>query len=102
MCQLVLLVTLFCSFIRLGRDEGDGAWCPSGVVQPNTEEEYLQIELPVYCVVTNVATQGRYVARMFYRCYSLFCVHSNGLLKTKQRLLIDSIFQETLETVILS
>uniref|UniRef100_F6RMP9 Discoidin domain-containing receptor 2 n=1 Tax=Ciona intestinalis TaxID=7719 RepID=F6RMP9_CIOIN len=47
-------------YARLERDEGDGAWCPSGYIQPDTIDQYLQIDLPEPNFITNVATQGRY------------------------------------------
>nr|CAB3236729.1 epithelial discoidin domain-containing receptor 1 [Phallusia mammillata] len=59
-------------YARLNRDEGDGAWCPSGVVSPNSETEYIQIKLPQLSVISTIATQGRFGAgsgREFVRTY---------------------------------
>ncbi|XP_010725775.2 epithelial discoidin domain-containing receptor 1-like [Meleagris gallopavo] len=44
---------------RLGRNDGDGAWCPAGPVFPD-EEEFLQVDLGHLHLVTLVGTQGRH------------------------------------------
>ena len=44
---------------RLGRNDGDGAWCPAGPVFPD-EEEFLEVDLGHLHVVTLVGTQGRH------------------------------------------
>ncbi|XP_036454084.1 discoidin domain-containing receptor 2 [Colossoma macropomum] len=44
---------------RLNREEGDGAWCPAGQLQPS-DVQYLQLDLRQLTFVTVVATQGRY------------------------------------------
>ncbi|XP_017580684.1 discoidin domain-containing receptor 2 [Pygocentrus nattereri] len=44
---------------RLNREEGDGAWCPAGQLQPS-DVQYLQLDLRHLTFVTVVATQGRY------------------------------------------
>ncbi|XP_066509320.1 discoidin domain-containing receptor 2 [Hoplias malabaricus] len=44
---------------RLNREEGDGAWCPAGQLQPS-DVQFLQLDLRQLTFVTVVATQGRY------------------------------------------
>ncbi|KAM7026319.1 epithelial discoidin domain-containing receptor 1 [Acridotheres tristis] len=44
---------------RLGRSDGDGAWCPAGPVFP-AEQEFLEVDLGRLHVVTLVGTQGRH------------------------------------------
>uniref|UniRef100_A0A672U303 Discoidin domain receptor tyrosine kinase 1 n=1 Tax=Strigops habroptila TaxID=2489341 RepID=A0A672U303_STRHB len=44
---------------RLGRSDGDGAWCPAGPVFPQ-EQEFLEVDLARLHVVTLVGTQGRH------------------------------------------
>ncbi|NXS77305.1 DDR1 protein, partial [Erpornis zantholeuca] len=44
---------------RLGRSDGDGAWCPAGPVFP-AEEEFLEVDLGQLHLVTLVGTQGRH------------------------------------------
>ncbi|KAG9261577.1 discoidin domain-containing receptor 2-like [Astyanax mexicanus] len=44
---------------RLNKEEGDGAWCPAGQLQPS-DVQYLQVDLRQLTFVTVVATQGRY------------------------------------------
>lgn len=46
-------------YARLNREEGDGAWCPAGQLQP-TDVQFLQLDLRQLTFVTVVATQGRY------------------------------------------
>ncbi|XP_053509953.1 discoidin domain-containing receptor 2 [Ictalurus furcatus] len=46
-------------YARLNREEGDGAWCPAGQLQPS-DVQYLQLDLRQLTFVTVVATQGRY------------------------------------------
>ncbi|XP_074786587.1 epithelial discoidin domain-containing receptor 1 isoform X2 [Athene noctua] len=58
---------------RLGRSDGDGAWCPAGPVFPE-EEEFLEVDLGGLHVVTLVGTQGRHAGghgREFARAYRL-------------------------------
>ncbi|KAL0194038.1 hypothetical protein M9458_012334, partial [Cirrhinus mrigala] len=43
----------------LNREEGDGAWCPAGQLQPS-DVQYLQLDLRQLIFLTVVATQGRY------------------------------------------
>ncbi|KAG2456044.1 discoidin domain-containing receptor 2 isoform X1 [Polypterus senegalus] len=45
-------------YARLNRDEGDGAWCPAGLLQPS-DVQFLQIDLGALYFVTLVGTQGR-------------------------------------------
>uniref|UniRef100_A0A671QL61 receptor protein-tyrosine kinase n=1 Tax=Sinocyclocheilus anshuiensis TaxID=1608454 RepID=A0A671QL61_9TELE len=46
-------------YARLNCEEGDGAWCPAGQLQP-TDVQYLQLDLRQLIFLTVVATQGRY------------------------------------------
>ncbi|XP_054663422.1 epithelial discoidin domain-containing receptor 1 isoform X2 [Grus americana] len=58
---------------RLGRSDGDGAWCPAGPVFPE-EEEFLEVDLGRLHVVTLVGTQGRHAGghgREFAHAYRL-------------------------------
>uniref|UniRef100_A0A8C3KMB2 F5/8 type C domain-containing protein n=1 Tax=Calidris pygmaea TaxID=425635 RepID=A0A8C3KMB2_9CHAR len=58
---------------RLGRSDGDGAWCPAGPVFPE-EEEFLEVDLGRLYLVTLVGTQGRHAGghgREFARAYRL-------------------------------
>ncbi|XP_064900158.1 epithelial discoidin domain-containing receptor 1 [Columba livia] len=43
---------------RLGRSDGDGAWCPAGPVFP-AGDEFLEVDLGRLHLVTLVGTQGR-------------------------------------------
>uniref|UniRef100_A0AAY4BTD9 receptor protein-tyrosine kinase n=1 Tax=Denticeps clupeoides TaxID=299321 RepID=A0AAY4BTD9_9TELE len=63
-------------FARLNREEGDGAWCPAGPLEP-ADVQYLQLDLRQLTFVTVVGTQGRYArssgnefARMYRLDYS--------------------------------
>ncbi|XP_010188858.1 PREDICTED: epithelial discoidin domain-containing receptor 1-like, partial [Mesitornis unicolor] len=58
---------------RLGRSDGDGAWCPAGPVFPE-EEEFLEVDLGRLHLVTLVGTQGRHAGghgREFAHAYRL-------------------------------
>ncbi|XP_068779941.1 epithelial discoidin domain-containing receptor 1 [Struthio camelus] len=58
---------------RLGRSDGDGAWCPAGPVYPD-EAEFLEVDLGQLHVVTLVGTQGRHAdghGKEFARAYQL-------------------------------
>uniref|UniRef100_A0A8C3QLL3 receptor protein-tyrosine kinase n=1 Tax=Cyanoderma ruficeps TaxID=181631 RepID=A0A8C3QLL3_9PASS len=58
---------------RLGRSDGDGAWCPAGPVFP-AEQEFLEVDLGRLHLVTLVGTQGRHAGgrgREFARQYRL-------------------------------
>nr|XP_039268971.1 discoidin domain-containing receptor 2-like [Styela clava] len=46
-------------FARLEREEGDGAWCPKGVIDKDDRSQYLQVKLPSLSFLSIVATQGR-------------------------------------------
>lgn len=46
-------------YARLNREEGEGAWCAAGQLQPS-DVQYLQIDLRQLIFLTVVATQGRY------------------------------------------
>ncbi|XP_069841779.1 discoidin domain-containing receptor 2-like isoform X2 [Dendropsophus ebraccatus] len=58
-------------FARLQREEGDGAWCPAGLLQPE-DVQYLQIHLHKLYFITLVGTQGRHAratGKEFARSY---------------------------------
>lgn len=55
----VLIYMQYVVFVRLNREEGDGAWCPAGQLQPS-DVQYLQLDLRQLFFLTVVATQGRY------------------------------------------
>ncbi|XP_069039259.1 discoidin domain-containing receptor 2 isoform X2 [Lepisosteus oculatus] len=60
-------------YARLEREEGDGAWCPAGLLQP-TDVQYLQIDLRQLVFLTVVGTQGRHArgnGKEFARTYRL-------------------------------
>ncbi|XP_069562025.1 discoidin domain-containing receptor 2 isoform X1 [Brachyistius frenatus] len=46
-------------YARLNREEGDGAWCPEGQLEPS-DSQYLQVDLSRLTFLTVVGTQGRY------------------------------------------
>ncbi|XP_070820825.1 discoidin domain-containing receptor 2 [Chaetodon trifascialis] len=46
-------------YARLNREEGDGAWCPEGQLEPS-DSQYLQVDLGRLTFLTVVGTQGRY------------------------------------------
>ncbi|KAJ8380316.1 hypothetical protein SKAU_G00010940 [Synaphobranchus kaupii] len=63
-------------YARLNREEGDGAWCPAGLLQP-TDVQFLQLDLRQLTFLTVVGTQGRHAhgtgnefARMYRLDYS--------------------------------
>uniref|UniRef100_A0A8C1RCS7 Discoidin domain-containing receptor 2 n=2 Tax=Cyprinus carpio TaxID=7962 RepID=A0A8C1RCS7_CYPCA len=45
---------------RLDFDDGDGAWCPDVMAEPDNLKEFLQIDLRTLHFVTLVGTQGRH------------------------------------------
>ena len=57
---------------RLNKEEGDGAWCPAGPLEP-TDVQYLQLDLRQLTFLTVVGTQGRYArsSNEFARMYRL-------------------------------
>ncbi|TNN52201.1 Discoidin domain-containing receptor 2 [Liparis tanakae] len=60
-------------FARLNREEGDGAWCPEGQLEPS-DSQYLQVDLGRLTFLTVVGTQGRYArysGNEFSRAYRL-------------------------------
>ncbi|XP_064420345.1 discoidin domain-containing receptor 2 isoform X2 [Latimeria chalumnae] len=60
-------------YARLERDEGDGAWCPAGLLQP-PNVQFLQIDLYKLYFITLVGTQGRHArgsGKEFARAYRL-------------------------------
>ncbi|KAJ8415473.1 hypothetical protein AAFF_G00424530 [Aldrovandia affinis] len=63
-------------YARLNREEGDGAWCPAGLLQPS-DVQFLQLDLRQLSFLTVVGTQGRHAhgtgnefARMYRLDYS--------------------------------
>ncbi|XP_043967825.1 discoidin domain-containing receptor 2-like isoform X2 [Gambusia affinis] len=46
-------------YARLNSEDGDGAWCPEGQLEPS-DSQYLQIDLRRLAFLTLVGTQGRY------------------------------------------
>uniref|UniRef100_A0A7N6FIE1 receptor protein-tyrosine kinase n=1 Tax=Anabas testudineus TaxID=64144 RepID=A0A7N6FIE1_ANATE len=44
---------------RFNSEEGDGAWCPKGQLEPS-DTQYLQVDLGRLTFLTVVGTQGRY------------------------------------------
>ncbi|KAM9394027.1 LOW QUALITY PROTEIN: discoidin domain-containing receptor 2 [Pholidichthys leucotaenia] len=60
-------------YARFNREEGDGAWCPQGQLEPS-DNQYLQIDLGNLTFLTVVGTQGRYIRNSgneFARAYRL-------------------------------
>ncbi|CAH2316945.1 discoidin domain-containing receptor 2-like isoform X1 [Pelobates cultripes] len=58
-------------YARLQREEGDGAWCPAGLLQPE-DVQFLQIDLHKLFFVTLIGTQGRHAratGKEFARSY---------------------------------
>ncbi|XP_060613416.2 discoidin domain-containing receptor 2-like [Anolis sagrei] len=58
-------------YARLQREEGDGAWCPAGLLQPE-DVQFLQIDLHKLYFITLVGTQGRHAratGKEFARAY---------------------------------
>ncbi|XP_077332292.1 discoidin domain-containing receptor 2-like [Lithobates pipiens] len=58
-------------FARLQREEGDGAWCPAGLLQPE-DVQFLQIHLHKLYFITLIGTQGRHAratGKEFARSY---------------------------------
>ncbi|KAM4697024.1 discoidin domain-containing receptor 2-like [Rhinophrynus dorsalis] len=58
-------------YARLHREEGDGAWCPAGLLQPE-DVQFLQIDLHVLHFITLIGTQGRHAratGKEFARSY---------------------------------
>uniref|UniRef100_A0A8C7GU45 Discoidin domain-containing receptor 2 n=1 Tax=Oncorhynchus kisutch TaxID=8019 RepID=A0A8C7GU45_ONCKI len=45
---------------RLDFEEGDGAWCPERMVEPDSLKEFLQVDLRSLHFITLVGTQGRH------------------------------------------
>jgi len=62
-----------CVFPRLQREEGDGAWCPAGLLQPE-DVQFLQIDLHKLFFITLIGTQGRHAratGKEFARAYRI-------------------------------
>ncbi|NXX46554.1 DDR2 protein, partial [Tricholaema leucomelas] len=60
-------------YARLQREEGDGAWCPAGFLQPE-DVQYLQIDLHKLFFITLIGTQGRHAratGKEFARAYRI-------------------------------
>ncbi|KAM6399953.1 discoidin domain-containing receptor 2-like [Rhynochetos jubatus] len=60
-------------YARLQREEGDGAWCPAGLLQPE-DVQFLQIDLHKLFFITLVGTQGRHAratGKEFARAYRI-------------------------------
>uniref|UniRef100_A0A4W3HCV3 Discoidin domain-containing receptor 2 n=1 Tax=Callorhinchus milii TaxID=7868 RepID=A0A4W3HCV3_CALMI len=60
-------------FGRLEKEDGDGAWCPVGLLYPDSVE-YLQIDLHSLNFITLMGTQGRHAygsGNEFARAYQL-------------------------------
>ncbi|XP_066569304.1 discoidin domain-containing receptor 2 isoform X1 [Amia ocellicauda] len=60
-------------YARLEREEGDGAWCPAGLLQPS-DVQFLQVDLGRLVFLTVVGTQGRHArgnGKEFARTYRL-------------------------------
>ncbi|XP_020656591.3 discoidin domain-containing receptor 2 isoform X1 [Pogona vitticeps] len=60
-------------YARLLREEGDGAWCPAGLLQPE-DVQFLQIDLHKLYFITLVGTQGRHAratGKEFARAYRI-------------------------------
>lgn len=58
---------------RLQREEGDGAWCPAGLLQPE-DVQFLQIDLHKLFFITLIGTQGRHAratGKEFARAYRI-------------------------------
>uniref|UniRef100_A0A8C0GC10 Discoidin domain-containing receptor 2 n=1 Tax=Chelonoidis abingdonii TaxID=106734 RepID=A0A8C0GC10_CHEAB len=55
------------------REEGDGAWCPAGLLQPE-DVQFLQIDLHKLFFITLIGTQGRHAratGKEFARAYRI-------------------------------
>ncbi|XP_035235726.1 discoidin domain-containing receptor 2 isoform X2 [Anguilla anguilla] len=76
-------------YARLNREEGDGAWCPAGLLQPS-DVQFLQLDLRLLTFVTVVGTQGRHAhgtGNEFARMYRLDYSRDNEVWKSwKNRL----------------
>uniref|UniRef100_UPI00398E7098 discoidin domain-containing receptor 2 isoform X2 n=1 Tax=Pristiophorus japonicus TaxID=55135 RepID=UPI00398E7098 len=60
-------------FGRLGKERGDGAWCPVDLLYPDSAE-YLQVDLHALNFITLLGTQGRHAygsGNEFARAYQL-------------------------------
>ncbi|KAM9117180.1 discoidin domain-containing receptor 2-like isoform 2-T2 [Pangshura tecta] len=60
-------------YARLQREEGDGAWCPAGLLQPE-DVQFLQINLHKLFFITLIGTQGRHAratGKEFARAYRI-------------------------------
>ncbi|XP_027327008.1 discoidin domain-containing receptor 2-like [Anas acuta] len=60
-------------YARLQREEGDGAWCPAGLLQPE-DVQFLQIDLHKLFFITLIGTQGRHAratGKEFARAYRI-------------------------------
>ncbi|NXA39334.1 DDR2 protein, partial [Eudromia elegans] len=60
-------------YARLQREEGDGAWCPAGLLQPE-DVQFLQMDLHKLFFITLIGTQGRHAratGKEFARAYRI-------------------------------
>ncbi|XP_069097450.1 discoidin domain-containing receptor 2-like isoform X2 [Pleurodeles waltl] len=60
-------------YARLQREDGDGAWCPAGLLQPE-DVQFLQIDLHKLHFITLIGTQGRHAratGKEFARFYKI-------------------------------
>uniref|UniRef100_A0A8D0GI81 Discoidin domain-containing receptor 2 n=1 Tax=Sphenodon punctatus TaxID=8508 RepID=A0A8D0GI81_SPHPU len=60
-------------YARLQREEGDGAWCPACLLQPE-DVQFLQIDLHKLFFITLIGTQGRHAhatGKEFARAYRI-------------------------------
>lgn len=55
---------LLLSRLDLDNGDGDGAWCPDIMSEPDTLKEYLQVDLRTLHFITLVGTQGRHADGM--------------------------------------
>ncbi|XP_034152435.1 discoidin domain-containing receptor 2 isoform X2 [Esox lucius] len=82
-------------YARLNREEGDGAWCPAGLLQPS-DTQYLQVDLGQLTFLTVVGTQGRYARNSgneFARMYRLNYSRDGLLWKSWKNRLGDKIMK---------
>lgn len=58
------LLILLLSRLDLDNGDGDGAWCPDIMSEPDALKEYLQVDLRSLHFITLVGTQGRHADGM--------------------------------------
>uniref|UniRef100_A0A8C9YQB4 receptor protein-tyrosine kinase n=1 Tax=Sander lucioperca TaxID=283035 RepID=A0A8C9YQB4_SANLU len=82
-------------YARLNREEGDGAWCPEGQLEPS-DSQYLQVDLGRLIFLTVVGTQGRYArysGNEFARAYRLNYSRDGLLWKSWRNRLGNTVMQ---------